>query len=206
MKQNAASTNNMPCELVTWGQFNELSRTLAHSIRSTGYNIDLLVAIGRGGYMPGRIVSDILGVMNLTTFKIEHYHGSRKSDEAFIRYPLVTEVEEQNILLVDDVSDSGDTFKIAMEHIKTLGTPKHIKTAVLHHKAVSSFVPDHYAALVKQWRWIIYPWAVTEDLAVLIDAIEPAMVDIEDIQNRLLENHGIKPTVEQIRDALTLIH
>jgi hypoxanthine phosphoribosyltransferase len=195
----------MPCELVSWERFNVLARTLARQIHDSGDPIDLIIGIGRGGYLPARMVSDMLGIMNLACFKIEHYHGSVKSKAAFVRYPLVADVNEQHILLVDDVSDSGDTFHVALQHIESRGKPKQVKTAVLHHKTVSAFEPDHYAAVVKKWRWIVYPWAVTEDLAVLIGAFEPATRDRETIQRQLLAHHGIEPSVEQIEDALALI-
>jgi hypothetical protein len=194
-----------PCELIGWEKFNELARSLAGQLKGDGEAVDIIVAIGRGGYMPARILSDLLGIMNLATFKIEHYHGTHKSEEAFIRYPLVAEVENQRVLLVDDVSDSGDTFHVAVEHIHSRGDPGQIKTAVLHHKTVSTFVPDYYAAVVKQWRWIIYPWAVTEDLAVLISGLQAATSDPETIRHMLMENHGIEPSDVQIRDALVLL-
>jgi hypoxanthine phosphoribosyltransferase len=205
MTQNAHSRADMPCELVSWERFDTLARTLARQIRDSGDRVDLIVGIDRGGYMPARMISDILGIMNLASFKIEHYHGSVKSKAAFVRYPLVADVAEQHILLVDDVSDSGDTFHVALQHIESRGKPKQVKTAVLHHKTVSTFEPEYYAAVVKKWRWIIYPWAVTEDLAVLIGNFELATRDIETIQHQLMEHHGIEPSVEQVEDALALI-
>ena len=197
--------NKMPCELVAWDQFSSLVRELAHQIRTSGIEVDMIVAIGRGGYMPARLLSDLLGIMNLASFKIEHYRGSLKSPQAIIKYPLVADVNRQNILLVDDVSDSGDTFTVAIDHINSKGTPQSIHSAVLHHKSVSKFVPEYFAQEVKQWRWIIYPWAVTEDLSVLISAMEPKPVDAKSIQEKLLEKHGIEPSLQQIQDAVSLI-
>ena len=91
--------NNMPCELVAWDQVNSFARQLANQVRVSGIEVDMIIAIGRGGYMPARLLSDLLGIMNLASFKIEHYRGSQKSPEAIIRYPLVADVNKQNILL-----------------------------------------------------------------------------------------------------------
>jgi hypoxanthine phosphoribosyltransferase len=205
MITTADKIHDMPCELVTWEKFNELARQLGRQIIASGMEIDMIVAIGRGGYMPGRILSDLLGIMNLATFKIEHYHGSRKSAQAVIKYPLNANVSGRHILLVDDVSDSGDTFSIAIEHIRSKGALKAIHTGVLHHKTVSKFMPDYFAEEVKEWRWIIYPWAVTEDLAVLIQAAQVQSAGIPAIQEKMLMMHGIKPSAVQIEDALLLI-
>lgn len=195
----------IPCELIEWPRVNALSRQLAHQIRDTHVNIDMIVAIGRGGYMPARLLSDLLGIFNLASFKIEHYRGAQKGSTALVKYGLIAPVDGQHILLVDDVSDSGDTFHVAIEHIQSLGSPEQIHTAVLHHKVVSSFVPDFYAEKVEQWRWIIYPWAVTEDLASFISAMLPTTDSVEQIASYLKQTHGIEVSVEHIHDALRLL-
>ena len=195
----------MQCELVSWERYTELSHLLAEKIRHSAIEFDMIIAIARGGYMPARLISDILGVMNLTSFKIEHYRGSLKSPQAIVQFPLVADVSQKRILLVDDVSDSGDTFHVAIKHIKSVGTPKSIFTAVLHHKTVSKYVPDFYAQVVKEWRWIIYPWAVTEDLTVLINKMDPQSANIEEIKRYLFNKHSISPSMRQIHDALKLI-
>ena len=195
----------IPCELVEWPQIKALSRQLTQQIRDARINIDMIVAIGRGGYMPARLLSDLLGIFNLASFKIEHYRGAQKSRKALVKYGLNAPVEGLHILLVDDVSDSGDTFHVAIEHIQSLGNPQQIHTAVLHHKVVSSFVPDYYAEKVEQWRWIIYPWAVTEDLASFITAMEPKSDSVEQIASYLMHTHGIDVSAEYIQDALYLL-
>ena len=63
------------------------------------------------------------------------------------------------------------TFGLAMEHLWDRGAAE-VRTAALHHKVVSSFVPDYYARKVIKWRWIIYPWAIMESLSERIGAME----------------------------------
>lgn len=198
-------TKTIPCELIEWPQVIALSRQLAQQIRESYINIDMIVAIGRGGYMPARLLSDLLGIFNLASFKIEHYRGAQKGSTALVKYGLNAPVDDQQILLVDDVSDSGDTFHVAIDHIQSLGDPEQIHTAVLHHKVVSSFVPDFYAEKVEQWHWIIYPWAVTEDLASFIAAMQPETDSIEQIVSFLKQAHGIEVSAEHIQDALSLL-
>ncbi|MGR8942506.1 MAG: phosphoribosyltransferase, partial [Gammaproteobacteria bacterium] len=148
------------CQMLTWEQIYHLARLLSRRIRESNYRIDLMVAIGRGGYIPARILSDMLGVSNLTGFKIEHYRDIRKTQQAVVRYPLTADVAGKNVLLVDDVTDTGDTFDAAIEHIRQRGAFKEIRTAALIHKTVSRFVPDYYADCLAEWRWQIFPWAV----------------------------------------------
>ena len=198
-------TKPLPCELVDWPRVVAMSRHLARLIRDAGVEIDMIVAIGRGGYMPARLLSDLLGIFNLTSFKIEHYQGAHKGRVAQVKYALNAPVDGQSILLVDDVSDSGETFNVALEHIHALGKPLRTRTAVLHHKVVSSVAPDFYAEKIAQWRWVIYPWAVTEDLASFIAAMEPKNRSIEEITAFLSRQHGIDVAEQHIQDALQLL-
>ena len=94
----------IPCQLVSWDQFALLSRQLARTIHTSWFRPDLIVAIGRGGYLPARILSDYLNVFDLASMKIEHYHGLRRQKLARVRYPLGAEVGGRHVLLVDDVT------------------------------------------------------------------------------------------------------
>jgi uncharacterized protein len=163
----------MRCELITWNRVYALSRLLSLKIRDARYTPDIIVAIGRGGYVPARILADYLDMMALTSMKIEHYaRGADKQTEARVKYPLGENVTGMRVLVVDDVSDSGDTFQVALAHIRKRFQPAAIKTAVLHHKIVSTYKPDFFAQRVVKWRWIIYPWAVVEDLSGFISRMQ----------------------------------
>lgn len=173
------------CEVVSWPRFHALARRLAGLVRASGYRPDLIVAIGRGGYVPGRVLSDWLGLMDLTSFKIEHYHRTRKERAARVRYPLPAEVTGRRVLLVDDVADSGETFAVALRHLAERGPPAEVRSAVLHYKTVSPYVPDYYAHKVTAWRWIIYPWAVAEDVGSILEGMRPFPADADEAARRL---------------------
>ena len=193
----------LACELITWDHFYSLCQILSSLIIEQNYRPDVIVAIARGGYAPARILADYLGVMNLTSIRIEHYRGTHKESQAVIKNPLLTELNEKRILIVDDVSDTGDTFRAAMEHTAQHSAPKEIKTAALHHKIVSHYVPDFYAKKVTEWRWIIYPWAVIEDLISLIRSMESRPESLDELAKRLVQDYGIRTSPQTIQKAIT---
>ncbi len=194
------------CELVTWGKILRLSRRLAFMVKESGYRPDLLIAIGRGGYVPARLLSDYLCQDNLASIRIVHYQrGAEKKETAEIRYPLNADPKGMKVLVVDDVSDSGDTLNLAVEHVRGFG-PREVRTAVLHHKEVSYFVPDHFAAHVVRWRWIIYPWAVVEDLSGFISRMEDGPKDIPGIAERLAIEYGVRVTADTVEDVLAAMN
>ncbi len=194
--------SGFPCELITWEKTYQLARKLARQVRVDHFNPEMIVAISRGGLMPARILSDHLNLFDLATFKIEHYHAVHKEKQARVRYPLTADVEGRRVLMVDDVSDSGDTFQVAIEHLHTRGKPASIRTAVLHHKRVSSFVPDYFAEELVEWRWLIYPWAVIEDLSNFLLEMEEFPASVEKFALELKHRHAIEVPWQILEDVI----
>ena len=195
---------DLRCELVSWSRFHALARKLARRVHASGYRPDILVGIGRGGYLPARILSDFLDLMDLTSFKIEHYHATRKGRQAKVRYPLNADLTGRCVLLVDDVSDSGDTFRVALDHLAGCGSPAEVRTAALHHKVASPYVPDYYAQKVVKWRWIVYPWAVAEDVGSFIRAMPPPPADMAEVERGLRLKRGVRLPRAVLRDILEM--
>ncbi|MDI9634077.1 MAG: phosphoribosyltransferase [Methanolinea sp.] len=194
--------DSFPVELVPWREAVRLSRLLAKKIRGS-FSPDIVVAIGRGGYVPARIVCDSLMLSSLTSIRVEHWGVAAKSREsAVVRYPLATDVRGMDVLVVDDVTDTGETLEVAVRYLNGL-SPKAVRTAVLHHKAKSAFTPDYYALYEESWRWIVYPWALHEDLTGFCesvmgrDPLAPA-----EILAALRDRYGMAPSRRAVGDAL----
>lgn len=180
-------------EPVSWDKAISLSALLSGLIKKSGYRPDLVVAIGRGGFVPARIVCDYLLSDHLTSIRISHWGvAAQKMERAEIIYPLNTPVDGKKVLIIDDVTDTGETLSTAIDYIRDL-CPKEIKTGVLQHKSVSSVVPDYYAEELTQWRWIVYPWAFQEDLTGFILSVlddDPFSADM--IRLRLESRYMLK--------------
>jgi hypoxanthine phosphoribosyltransferase len=188
-------------ELVSWELFYDMARQLAFMIHNDNYQPDIIIAIARGGYTPARILSDYLGVMDMTSFKVKHYQSTEKDAVAVIQHPLAADVSGQKILLVDDVSDTGDTFEVAIDHINVCTNPTEIRSAVLHHKTISKYKPDYYTREVKEWHWITYPWAIMEDMTAFIKKMQPIPTSAEQVAQKLRLEHNIEAPTQILSDA-----
>lgn len=103
--------------------------------------------------------------------KVEHYmRGAEMKTEARIKYPIPVDISGKKVLIVDDITDTGDTLSLSVAYAQSLN-PTELRTAVLQHKTCSSFTPDFYAQKIIRWRWIIYPWARYEDLSGFAEKI-----------------------------------
>jgi len=193
----------MQCELVTWNQVCRLCARVAEKIRNSGFRPDVVVAIARGGYVPARILCDVLDLYALESIRVGHYEaGAQKIPKAQIYSPLPVDIRGRSVLLVDDCSDTGDTLQLALEHLRSR-QPQDLKVAVLHHKEVSPVVPDFYGQRVLAWRWLIYPWAVTEDLSGFLGAMNPPPDSAEAAVRQLELRHGIRVSRRTVEDTLT---
>jgi hypoxanthine phosphoribosyltransferase len=192
----------LDCELISWKQACQLSRQLALMIREAGFRPEVVVAIARGGYVPARILCDFMDIGNLTSIRIKHYTSVRKQ-RCRLCSPLCVDVKGMKVLLVDDVGDTGDTLALALKHIKSFN-PAQVNTAILHHKKISKIEPDFYARKIFKWRWIIYPWAVMEDISGIIRDMKNPPSSIEGATQRLKKENGIKVPKQVLEDVLAL--
>jgi hypoxanthine phosphoribosyltransferase len=195
----------MHCELISWSEVQRLCRRLAIMIRSSNYVPDMVVAISRGGYVPARLICDYLDIMALTSIRTEHYlSGSVKQEKVIIRDPLCADIENLRVLVVDDVNDSGDTLELAISHLQTFH-PDEIRTAVMHRKTTTDFSEDYYARKIIKWRWLIYPWAVKEDIGGFLQRLEPAPESMQQVQQQLAQNFGIIISKQRLKDVCEFI-
>lgn len=195
--------DEFPCELVTWQDSYEMARALAMMVKEDCYAPDIVIAIGRGGYVPARVVCDFLLQDMLTSFKMEHWGSAAKEKpEVRVRFPLAVEIRDRKVLVVDDVTDTGGTLQHAIEYLRDF-SPREVRTAVLQHKSGSRFRPDYFAREEKEWRWIIYPWAVHEDMVGFCQRIlEREVLTPGQVRDALFRNYRIQVPLVAVHDAL----
>lgn len=189
------------CHLVSWDEAYSLAKILAHKIKISGYKPDLVIGIARGGLVPARVVCDFLLQKDLAAIKVEHWGIAATLGKARLKYPLPVDISGKSILVVDDVVDTGDTFSVIMDYIKEKN-PSEVKTAVLHYKTCSTIVPDYWAEKQDKWQWIIYPWAVYEDLTGFIKRVLIEPLTHDGIRKALKNKFSIKLSKNELLEIL----
>lgn len=189
------------CCLVSWDEAYKLAKILAHKIKNSGFKPDLVIGIARGGLVPARIVCDYLLQKNLATIKVEHWGTAATLGKAEIKFPIPIDISGKKVLVVDDVVDTGDTYAVTMDYIKEKN-PSEVKSAVLHYKTSSTFVPDYWAEKQEKWKWLIYPWAVYEDLTGFIAKVLSKPMTHEEIRKALKGSYDIKISKKELFEML----
>ena len=113
---------------IDWQKFEYLVEELAIKVNLELKSIKYIHGLSRGGLIPAVMLSHKLQIPYLDDPSLE---------------------KREDILIVDDIADSG----------KTLKEWSNFQTAVLHYKPHSSLVaPTLYAEKHTTDDWIIYPW------------------------------------------------
>ena len=198
-------TEKLRCELVSWETVYDLAWALADKVRVSGFAPHLVVAISRGGFAPARVLCDVLGIFNLTSIRVVHYRGAAAMESAAtVRYPLCIPIEGLRVLVVDDVNDTGDTLRAARLHLDSL-RPADVRTAVLHEKVISPVRADYAAGAIVEWRWLIYPWAVVEDVGGFLRQMDPPPANPAEADRHLRASYGLDVPAAQLARLLALI-
>lgn len=159
---------------VSWDQYHQTIERLAVTIARSGWSFDAIVAIARGGMRIGDIFSRLFD-RPLAIVMATSYGGATGRDRGSLTIAanLTTTVcLSGNILLVDDLVDSGTSLRELQHWLETqanrraeLGTIVEIRTAVLWYKAHSAAAPDYYADYLPANPWIHQPFERYETLS-----------------------------------------
>ena len=176
--------------------------SLAAKIKTQGYKPDVIVGVSRGGWPPARIMSDLLENSNVANMKVEFYKDiGVRSKRPRITQPETAEVKGKTVLVVDDVSDTGQSLRVVAGHLRKRGT-KSLKVCTIYVKPKSIFQPDFFAKTTS--KWIIFPWERLEAIKLIARRVDPGHSNPSSIA-RELKGSGISPRlVRQLESVLSL--
>ncbi|RME12757.1 MAG: phosphoribosyltransferase [Ardenticatenia bacterium] len=147
----------------SWERIEELTRELVKQIDPSRY--DAVLAITRGGMIPGCLVSELLDLRNVLTAAVMFYTdvGQTLDEPVFLQFPSDALLVGKRILVVDDVWDSGKTAVAVRDRIRKAGGEADV--AVIHFKPARNKFPgqkpDYY--VMETDDWIVYPWDPERD-------------------------------------------
>ena len=197
-------TESFRCRILTWGEISTWTEAVANDVEDNGYKPTVVVGMTRGGWIPARLICDHLKVKKLYAVKTEHWGITASNDgKALLTQELNTSIEGENVLIVDDITDTGESLSLAITHISEL-EPNDIKTATLLHITHSKVEPDYYEVEVldDDWTWFIFPWNYHEDLRTLLPKTLQEPKTVLGIQQAFRDQFQIEIPEDMIRRTL----
>ncbi|HTZ62254.1 MAG TPA: phosphoribosyltransferase [Thermoplasmata archaeon] len=180
------------CRVATWADVDRWADAVAARVRERSALPSTIVGLTRGGWVPSRVLADRLGVKRLVSLRAQHWGiTATPTGAAELTEGLSGRIDGERVLVVDDITDTGDSLALAVAHVKD-ARPSRVESATFLHIAHSHYTPTYYAEEIPRdaWAWIVFPWNYWEDLTAL--ALKAAVPGggIEAVRATLLERCG----------------
>jgi hypoxanthine phosphoribosyltransferase len=145
-----------PRREVSWQEYGELCKQLAVDVQARGPR-DAVVGIARGGSIVGATLSFML---NLEYFPIRL---GKRGGVTRVIVPPPPDLAGKSVVLVDDLSRTGDTFKIALHELRRVGVTSSLTVALVRREP--GFRPDICALTASAVDKVAFPWGREELIA-----------------------------------------
>ena len=115
-----------------------------------GFNPHAIIAIARGGLTVAHAMAEGLGIRDVQTLRTEFYDKTSKRETLSI-FGECSFKDTQRVLVVDDISDSGETLKTIMKYLACGNVNVEFKSATLFYKKTSVYEPNYWVNEADDW-------------------------------------------------------
>lgn len=142
----------------SWDDFDKDCLNIEQQLKSNHWSPDFIVGVKRGGLIPAIKLSHIFNKpLIMMSCQL------RDSKDTEVRLYEVEELpKDKNILIVDDICDSGITFsQITIALISNGFDLNNIKTCSLIFNTAQNFLIDYFGRSIDRTQddsWILFPW------------------------------------------------
>jgi len=148
----AGSTSSEVFQL-SWELFGELCRVLALRV-AEDFEPEVIIGIAKAGVLPAAVIASILRV-DFHCMKISRRErGELVRTEPRIFTGAPRETRGKRVLLVDEITTSGDTLRLALSQVRDVG-PAEVRTATSFVRP-GGYKPDYHA--LETDSLIVFPW------------------------------------------------
>ena len=169
--------------LVSWTDIESQTQEILRQLHQDRWQPDYVVGLTRGGLVPANLISQYLGCrMHTLDVSLRDSNSDPESNlwmaaDAFgyvVHDPMASGDGRKNILIVDDINDSGATLNWIRQDWQSSCLPNdtrwaeeiwghNVRVAVLYdNEASKSELDIAYSAVtinkVEEDSWIVFPW------------------------------------------------
>ena len=158
---------------VDWQPYHRMIERLALQVYESNWQFDVVLSLARGGLVAGNVLCRIFDkpLAVLSTSSYREAVGMEQGELHIGKNIAMTQGElSGNVLLVDDLIDTGVTLAAVKEHLKThYPAITDVRSAVLWRKGWAKQEPDYCVDLLDNSPWIHQPFEA-------YDALQPHML------------------------------
>ncbi len=190
---------NPKYEAPGWDEIYDMLMDLSARVRKSQYKPQVIVGVSRGGWPPARVMSDLLQNPNLANIKVEFYKDiGVRAERPRITQPVTSNVVGKRVLVVDDVSDTGHSLRVVVNHLRRKGV-RDLRVCTLYLKPKSVFKPDFFARVTR--KWVIFPWERLEAVQLIARRVESASSVVRELRGSGMSGALVRRLLRMISDA-----
>ncbi|MET0371073.1 MAG: phosphoribosyltransferase domain-containing protein [Sphingobium sp.] len=145
-------------------------RASAGMLRTSGWQPDFVVGIGRGGLVPAVYISHQL---QLPMLSIDHSSKVPGFAEELLGKVAEKSAAGTKLLFVDDINDSGGTIETIRRLLAEAGCDHgNLRFLVLLNNSRSKVAVDYWSQMIDRdsdKRWFVFPWEAVESKAAILE-------------------------------------
>ena len=126
-------------------------------VQKIDWKFDSIIAIARGGLSLGHLLGETYDLREVYSINTIGYEDTVKLESVKV-FNIPELSEAKNVLIVDDIVDSGDTLIEVLKVLHKAYPTVNFKTASLFYKKSARIAPDWYVQETDQW--IEFFWSV----------------------------------------------
>tara|TARA_B100000902_G_C27304949_1_gene914907 strand:- start:751 stop:1284 length:534 start_codon:yes stop_codon:yes gene_type:complete len=163
----------------SWHDVEKMCLDITNQMYRQNWKPDYIIGITRGGNVPATIISNMIDVRCealKVSLRDDSGHGNESNswmaEDALGQPDQDSGGQGKNILIVDDINDTGATFNWIMQDWKASCLPDHkqwdhvwgqnVKFAVLTENLASDFSKVSFSCdevnKAEEDVWLVYPW------------------------------------------------
>lgn len=134
----------------------KLCVVISKKIEKSNFKTDYILGVAVSGLIPAVIFARILNIKKIMSVSVSSYEKKKQKELKLLIAPDKSLLKGKNVLIVDDICDTGNTIIFLKDLFKTYNV-KSIKCATLFlNKEHSKITPDFYGKIVN--HWVGFPW------------------------------------------------
>ncbi|HKV90217.1 MAG TPA: phosphoribosyltransferase family protein, partial [Thermoplasmata archaeon] len=145
-----------------------------------------------------------LRVKRLVSLRAQHWGvTATPSGTAEITEGLSGPVKDLDVLVVDDITDTGESLALATEAVRKAGAVR-VESATFLHIGHAMLRPDYVAEEIPrdQWVWIVFPWNYWEDARNLVARAVEEAKSAAGARALLRERSGLDIPLDRVEEIL----
>jgi uncharacterized protein len=140
----------MQTEQLSWTKITQEIKQLGSQIKISSFAPDIIIAIPRGGVIPGIILCSILEAKEFALITVK-----KNKDKRHVIFSDNASFRDKKILLVEDFLETGISLTSAVNYLETRHA--YVKTASLYQSKTSEIKPNYCISIRNKPK---FPWEI----------------------------------------------